>query len=273
MGVMGKAYLFYNPLAGDGRILEDLDALEFVLDETVVRCDMTKPETYEKALFAMEPEDYFVVCGGDGTLNRFVNLTMELHRPNAVYYYPAGHHNDFARDFGRYYGCNPYCVTEHLCNLAKVRMDGRSGMLLTGILFLAEPKIRRICLDNRRYNDANTPKTMKLTVDGKSYRHTKVSFAAVMQGRHCGGGLIPDPDRRRTDDDLSCVIIHGCGSLYGKYLCRRLRKNRPIRSRHLEIHRGREINITFDTPVQLYTDGEIQTDVTEAMVTARERRQ
>ncbi len=75
---MARAFLFYNPLAGQGKILEDLDAMQFVLDEEVVLCDMTKPETYEQALFSMEQADYLVLCGGDGTLNRFVNDTAGI---------------------------------------------------------------------------------------------------------------------------------------------------------------------------------------------------
>ena len=44
---MSKAYLFYNPLAGQGKAIEDLKLLEAILDaDDLVYCDMTKGETY-----------------------------------------------------------------------------------------------------------------------------------------------------------------------------------------------------------------------------------
>ena len=67
---MSKAYIFYNPLAGNGRCKEDVSMLECVLPDEIVYCDMTKSETYERDLFSLEPGDYLILCGGDGTLNR-----------------------------------------------------------------------------------------------------------------------------------------------------------------------------------------------------------
>ena len=84
---MSKAYIFYNPLAGNGRCKEDVSMLECVLPDEIVYCDMTKSETYERDLFSLEPGDYLILCGGDGTLNRFVNLMgdMELHHEICIH--------------------------------------------------------------------------------------------------------------------------------------------------------------------------------------------
>ena len=117
---MGTAYLFYNPLAGEGEITEDLDILEFVLDDPCVCCDMTKPETYEQSLFQLKEEDYLVVCGGDGTLNRFANLIADVDCRNEILYYPGGRQNNFARDHGRCGGSNPFPVNRHLTELSTI---------------------------------------------------------------------------------------------------------------------------------------------------------
>ena len=79
---MSKAYIFYNPLAGDGRCKEDVSMLECVLPDEIVYCDMTKSETYERDLFSLEPGDYLILCGGDGTLNRFVNFEHTMSSTN-----------------------------------------------------------------------------------------------------------------------------------------------------------------------------------------------
>lgn len=257
---MKKAYLFYNPLAGDGKILEDLDALEFVLDEDCVHCDMTRPETYEETLFTMGKEDILVLCGGDGTLSRFVNLTGELQRNNDILYYPAGQNNDFARGRNRYYGCRPFPVSAMLQNLPRVRMGNREGRFLTGIYFAPNRKIRRTSREPSAYN---TPRTVTVTLDGAEHTYEKVSFAAVMYGKYCGGGMAPDPDRKPVDTDLSCVLLHGCGKWQTRYLLSQMRKGRKVTSQYLTIHRGRNIRVVFDAPVQLSADGEVQRDISE----------
>lgn len=253
---MARAYLFYNPLAGQGKVLEDLDALEFVLDAPCVRCDMTKPETYCETLFAMEPEDHLVLCGGDGTLHRFVNLTQELDLPNEIWYYPAGTHNDFARDFGQFYGCSPFSITQVLRELPRVQMGNRNSCFLTGILFAACGEIRRTSRREAGYTDKNTPKTVCITVDGNGYSYEKVWLAAVMRGEHCAG-MTPDPRHRRDTQELSCVLIHDCGRLRARRLIRRLRQGKTIfGSRRYAVHRGAQISIDFDSPVSLRMDGE-----------------
>ena len=268
--MMARAFLFYNPLAGQGRILEDLDAMQFVLDDEVVLCDMTKPETYEQALFSMEQSDYLVLCGGDGTLNRFVNLMEDVPRPNEIYYYPAGQHNDFALDHGRWYGCNPFPVTRQLGRLPRVRIGSREGSFLTGILFASDSRILRTLRHIPGYSKNSRPQTLRLKADGGLYHYDKVRFAAIMQGKHCFGGLIPDPNRQPGDEDLSCVLLHGCSLWKGKHLLHRLQKNRAVHSPHLTVHRGRRIKMTFDAPACILTDGELQTDVMELTAIGKE---
>ena len=257
---MEKAYVFYNPLAGGGKILEDLELLPFVMDETCVFCDMTRPETYESALFAMDAEDPLILCGGDGTLNRFVNVMDGIHRPNQVLYYPCGQNNDFARNYGREYGCNPFPVTNSLKGLPRVSIGERKGIFLTGILF---DTVRRDSRKNAANIEKNKPCNLKITVDKALYHYEKVRFAAVMKGRYCGGGLLPDPQRHPTDRHLSCMVICGCGAGRAKALLRKLQKGIIPHSRNLYIRRGKQICLSFGQPVNIFTDGEPTVGVTE----------
>lgn len=247
---MAKTYVFYNPLAGQGKILEDLEVLEFVLDTDCVFCDMTRPETYGEDLFAMAPEDVLVICGGDGTLNRFVNLVDGIRLENQIYYYPAGEHNDFALDYGRCWGDNPFAVTKVLKALPKVRTGSKTGMFLTGIV--------HSCMGRRQKGSS-----VKLTAGRALYHFEALRFLAILQGRHCCGGMIPDPTRQRTDRTLSCVLIHGCGRLKARYLLSCLQRGRIPDSRHFTVLKDTDFRLTFDRPVTLLTDGEVQTGVTE----------
>lgn len=240
---MADAYIFYNPLAGGGKILEDLDALEFVLDDTCVFCDMTKPETYEEALFAMEPEDYIVLCGGDGTVNRFVNLTAELERPNEILYFPAGEHNDFAADFGRRYGNNPFPVSTYLRDLPVITAGEKQLHFLTGLACL--PK-----------DGNNLWLSVQMQTGQRIFKN--VIMAAVLFGKNAFGGMCPVPDRSRACQDLTLVVVCGCSRFRARRILKNLKKGRCLpNSPYITCISARELELSFSTRVQALADGEL----------------
>lgn len=89
-------HVLYNPYAGNhqgkirARRLTDIYA-----GKKIQYIDMTKIDDYPALLRSLAPDDELVLCGGDGTLNRFVNdmETAEIHR--SILYYPVGSGNDF----------------------------------------------------------------------------------------------------------------------------------------------------------------------------------
>jgi diacylglycerol kinase family enzyme len=70
---MAKAYVFYNPLAGNGSCGENIKDVEALISDEIVLFDMT--QGYDSIFSKLDEDDYIVLCGGDGTLNRFVNET------------------------------------------------------------------------------------------------------------------------------------------------------------------------------------------------------
>ena len=246
---MAEAYVFYNPLAGNGQVLEDLEALQVVLEDHAVLCDMTKPETYAQKLFAMGSEDVLVLCGGDGTLNRFANLTEPVQLKNSVYYYPAGCCNDFARSFRRRNGDNPFCIDPYLQNLPVLTVNGRRMRFLTGVQF-------GLCPGRLE------PLSVTVTVDGTKQRFEKVSMCAVMFRRFCAGGVEPVPGERLDATALKLMLVHDCGKLEAAHLRAKLRRGHSLeRCRRRSVLSGKEITLAFDRPVCLYADGEALTQV------------
>ena len=75
---MSKNYVLFNPLAGNKRCGADIKMIEDLIEGEIVYCNMTKPETYSDILPEMQSGDILIVCGGDGTLNRFINLFHPL---------------------------------------------------------------------------------------------------------------------------------------------------------------------------------------------------
>lgn len=88
---MNKFTVLYNPLAGKAdkasveaelaALLPD-DELEFVV--------LGKDEGYESVLGGIAPDRKVLLCGGDGTLNRFVNDPAFDKFGGEVWYYASG---------------------------------------------------------------------------------------------------------------------------------------------------------------------------------------
>lgn len=255
---MAKAYVLYNPLSGDGKILNDLVVFEVVLNDELIFADITEAGIGKRVLNTLQEDDYMILCGGDGTLNRFVNGAVLLDIQNEIYYYPCGNRNDFAAGFHREFGNNPFPVAEHLVQLPNVTWKGTSRHFLNGIGFAADlpgsQKPARLC--KAEFTG------MTVFVDGKEYRFDKAWLGVTMYGTHWEG-MIPAPQQKRGGDQLSFVAIHGCGMAHAAMLLSALRNGIfPKHEKHLTVLSGREITVTLDKPRSLQVDGETTPDVT-----------
>ena len=72
---MAIGHVIYNPLAGNGTAQEDAQLLEVILYEDLEYYDITRITNYAAFIGSMEKDDFLVIVGGDGTLNRFINDT------------------------------------------------------------------------------------------------------------------------------------------------------------------------------------------------------
>ena len=111
-----KYYFLFNPLAGKGKA-QGLFGAQNASDEEVICADMTEIEDYEKFFSGVGDDDIIIVCGGDGTLNRFVNNIEGLEVKNEILYFPAGSGNDFMNDLDRVQEGGSFRVNEYIKNL------------------------------------------------------------------------------------------------------------------------------------------------------------
>lgn len=270
---MAKAYIFYNPLAGSGSCRETVQALESMISDEKMFCDMT--EGYGRVISEFENDDYIIICGGDGTLNRFINETDGVEISNDILYFASGSGNDFAHDLGHAKGDKPYSIKEYLYNLPTVTVNGKSYKFLNGVgygidgycceegdrLKVEKPgeKVDYTAIAIKGLLFHYKPTKAKVTVDGVEHTYKKVWIAPTMNGRFYGGGMMPTPDQQRLGEDkkLSVMLFHGSSALHTLIMFPSLFKGEHIKyKKHVEVLEGREITVEFDRPTPLQIDGE-----------------
>ncbi len=83
----------------------------------------------------MEADDFVIISGGDGTLNRFINDTEGIEYPCDILYFPNGSGNDFARELGAEKGGTPFSITKYIHDLPTVTVKGKTCRFLNGVGF------------------------------------------------------------------------------------------------------------------------------------------
>ena len=274
---MAKGYVIYNPLAGNGNSEEDAKLLQMILDEELEYYDMTRITNYSAFISGIEKEDYLVIVGGDGTLNRFANDTADIEIRQEILYFPTGTGNDFARELGA--NGNPVVITQHLKNLPCVEVNGKRYRFINGVGFGIDgyccqvgDELKKIPGKKVNYTGIAikgllfhfAPRNAKVTVDGKKYAYNKVWIAPTMHGRFYGGGMIPTPKQDRTSGKLSLMLFHGAGRFRTLCVFPSIFKGEHIKhTKMVAVHTGQEITVEFDRPTPLQIDGETILDVTQ----------
>ena len=273
---MAKGYVIYNPLAGNGNAEEDAKLLQMVLDEDMEYYDMTRITNYAAFLSGMEKDDYLVIVGGDGTLNRFVNDTNGIEISQEILYFPAGCGNDFARELKA--NGNPVVITQYLKNLPSVEVNGKRYRFINGVGFGIDGYCCQVGDELKKTPGKKVNYTgiaikgllfhfqarnAKVTVDRKMYAYKKVWIAPTMHGHYYGGGMIPTPEQDRSSGALSLMLFHGAGRFRTLCVFPSIFKGEHVKHKNMvAVHTGHEITVEFDRPTPLQIDGETILDVT-----------
>ncbi len=273
---MSKTYVLYNPLANNGRSSEAVEEFIKTIEGETVLCDMTKG--YSGCLSEMGEDDVLILCGGDGTLNRFINETDGTALKGDILYYAGGSGNDFAHDISLERGAAPVSIKKYIKDLPVVSVKGREYRFLNGVGYgidgyCCEEGDRLRAIPGKKVDYTMIaikgllfkfkPKNAKVIVDGVEHEYKKVWLAPTMHGRYYGGGMIPTPAQNREDGEkLSILVWHGSGKLKTLMVFPSIFKGEHTKdTKHIDIIEGREITVEFDQPCALQVDGETILDV------------
>ena len=277
-----KYHVLYNTLSGNGKAERALQTLgEKIGGENLARVSVLEIENYADFFSAIPAEDKIILCGGDGTLNRFANAVRKVELKHEIYYFACGSGNDFLRDIeGKEDELVP--LNEYLKDLPVVTVNGREYVFLNGVGY----GIDGYCCeegDKQRLQSTKPvdytgiaikgllfhykPTKATVIVDGTEYCFDNVWLAPTMFGRYYGGGMMPAPEQARDQDHVSVMAYHGASKIKVLVIFPNLFKGEHVKSyKHVSVFSGKEITVKFDEPRTLQIDGETVFNVTEYTV-------
>lgn len=272
---MSETYVLYNPKAGVNNGYAKAKKLDELLKgKKLIYRDLSELTDYPAFFKSMAEDDDVILCGGDGTLNRFINHTYDLELPNSILYYATGSGNDFLRDIGKEVGALPFRINEYIKNLPIVTVNGKQYRFLNGVGYGIDGYCCEVGDQKREKSDkpinytsiaiqgllfGYKPTAATVTVDGATHTYKKVWIAPTMHGRYYGGGMIPAPKQDRNDPngEVSLTVMHDSGKLRTLCIFPSIFKGEHVaHEKIVDVFRGHHVTVEFDRPVALQIDGE-----------------
>ncbi len=269
---MSNGYVLYNKKAGMAGDYETVHLLDMLFDTTLTFVDIATMQDYRGFFRRMEPDDFVIIAGGDGTLNRFVNDTIGIDIPCRLLYFPNGTGNDFAKELGYQKECNPFSIKQYIEALPTVTVNRKTYRFLNGVGFGIDgyccemgDELKKTATKPVNYTSIAIqgllfryiPTTATVTVDGVSHTYKKVWIAPTMFGKCYGGGMIPTPNQERNSGKLSVMLYHNAGKLKALRVFPSIFKGKHIKHTNMvEVLTGKEITVEFNEPRSLQIDGE-----------------
>ena len=279
-----KYYILYNPHAGNGageETAKKLQANAKYADSEIV--SMTDIKSYAE-FFADKADSSVILCGGDGTLNRFINDTADLDLKNKILYQASGSGNDFLRDLDITEQSEPLDMTKYIASLPVCEVNGKTIKVLNGVGYgidgyccLVGDEMKAQKVEKINYTAIAIKGLLgkyktcggSVTVDGDTRRYKKIWLASGMNGRYYGGGMMPCPtqDRLNGKGIVSTCVFHDTGKLQILIIFPSLFKGEHVKKpKKVDVRSGKKITVEFDSPRPLQIDGEVIDGVTKYSV-------
>lgn len=282
-----RYYVLYNPRSdnGNGRTRAERLNEKFAEDELLF-FDITEIKSYGEFFKGIPAEDGIVLCGGDGTLNRFINDTQDIEIANPLYYHACGSGNDFRHDLPNKSDALIE-LAPYLKDLPRATVKGKEYLFINGVGYGIDGYC---CEEGDRIRKEKPGKKINYTmiaitgllfkykptnatviVDGVEHKYEKVWLAPTMHGRFYGGGMNATPAQDRSDPErkLSVMLFHGSGKLQTLSIFPSIFKGEHVKhDKYVTVLTGHTITVKFDEPRALQVDGETILGVTEYTATS-----
>lgn len=272
-------YILYNPLANNSRGQQDAERWAERL---------TAPATFKsvidlnfKSFFQkVKPSDEVVLCGGDGTLNRFANDTYGINFKCKLSYAKCGSGNDFYRDVADKEEDGRIDLKPYLKHLPLVKVNGIKRRFLNGIGYGIDGDT---CLEGDKIREKDPSavinytkiaislllskfktKVAQIEVDGIKSVFKHVWLATTMNGRYYGGGMMAAPNQDRLNNKHECdlVVFSSIGRIHTLLRFPKYSSGKHEGKRFVTHIQGKHVKVIFSKPCALQIDGDVVKDVT-----------
>jgi diacylglycerol kinase family enzyme len=132
-GIMKTYHILYNNAAGGHEAGTRACVTE--VEKLQGKIEMVNLENFEghKALVeSLGEDDVIVICGGDGTINHYINALRDVDYDNQVLYYPGGSGNDFFREI-KTDADEPICIDKYIEKLPVCTVNDKEFKFINGI--------------------------------------------------------------------------------------------------------------------------------------------
>ena len=276
-----KTYILFNPFSGNNKGKAQAEVLkDFYKDREIEFTDMTKVD-YKDFFAKLAGDDEIVICGGDGTLNHFINDVDGIELKNNIYMFPTGSGNDFLLDIGFKDAKEPVLINKYLTNLPYVIVNGKKAKFINGIGFGIDGYCCEVADKMKEKSDKDINYSSiaikgllygfdrpnaEIEYDGKKIKLDYVWLAGTMKGRYYGGGMCsaPHQDRLAEDRTVSLTVFHAKSRIKTLMLFPKIFEGKHILKPEIaQEFKAHDVHVKFDRPTALQIDGETVVGVTE----------
>lgn len=265
---MKKYCVLYNPYSASGKGEILATKLKHILGDELYFISTSHIKNYNE--FFDFTSDDIILCGGDGTLNHFVNDIRNINYNNRIYYYPCGSGNDFFNDIGKD-KLKPIEITDYIKNLPVVIFNDEEHFFLNGVGMGLDgyccENVNEQKNNNKKGNYTLTalkgilydykPVNAHVNVDEHHYDFKNVWLAPTMKGKFYGGGMKVAPNQDRNSDSLSLVVVHDVSRVKLLSILPTVFSGNHIKKdKVVTVLEGQNIDVEFDCACSIQLDGE-----------------
>ena len=279
-------HVLYNPLSGNKKGAESVEKVKALVKGEIKAADVRDISDFTAFFAGLAEDDTVVLCGGDGTLNHFVNDIADVEIKNDVFLFACGSGNDFKTDVAPE-ETGLIKINAYIQNLPVVEVKGMKRRFINGIGYGIDGYCCEVGDEEAKKSDKPVnyagiavkgllfhfkPANATVTVDGETQAFKHVWLAPSMNGRYYGGGMNVAPDQNRLAEPkkLSLVVWNGTGKITTLLRFKSIFSGEHIKyKKMIHIFTGKDITVKFDRPTALQIDGETVSGVTEYTVHAK----
>lgn len=272
-------YILFNPLANNSQGEKDAEKwAERLTTEPTFKSviNLNFKDFFKK----VKESDEVVLCGGDGTINRFANDVYGMNIKCKLSYAKCGSGNDFYRDVAKNEVDGRVDLKPYLKHLPLIKVNGIKRYFLNGIGYGIDGDT---CLvgDEIRAKEPGKEinyskiaiglllgkfktKVAEVEVDGIKSIFKHVWLASAMNGRYYGGGMMaaPSQDRLNSKHECDLVILSSIGRVHTLLRFPKYSSGKHDKKRFITHLQGKHMKVTFSAPCALQIDGDVVKDVT-----------